>query len=136
MLFKSPSPRQFQFQFKMFPRTKAEAQQIIKIVQFFRVAAYPQLGSGSGTDQVNMSTLKVPFTYKFCPTVKSPEDAVILADGTVPDVNWVAFNDVKFAPEPKNADAVTTPEEFTEETVIFGDPVRFCATVDIPEVDA
>jgi hypothetical protein len=64
MLFKSPSLRQFQFQFKMFPRTKAEAQQIIKIVQFFRVAAYPQLGTGSGSDQVNMSTFKFPDVFK------------------------------------------------------------------------
>jgi hypothetical protein len=64
MLFKSPSLRQFQFQFKMYPRTKAEAQQIIKIVQFFRVAAYPQLGTGSGSDQVNMSTFKFPDVFK------------------------------------------------------------------------
>ena len=38
--------------------------------------------------------------------------------------------------EPENDDAVTTPEEFTEETVMFGDPVRFCATVDIPALVA
>ena len=36
-------------------------------------------------------TLNVPVTYKFCPTVKSPEDAVILADGTVPDDRFEAF---------------------------------------------
>ena len=34
------------------------------------------------------------------------------------------------------SDAVMMPEEFTEETVIFGEPVRFCATVEIPDVDA
>jgi hypothetical protein len=64
MLFKSPSLRQFQFQFKMFPRTRAEAEEIIKIVQFFRVAAYPALGNGSGTDSVNMSTFKFPDIFK------------------------------------------------------------------------
>jgi hypothetical protein len=64
MLFKSPSLRQFQFQFKMFPKTKAEAQEIIKIVQFFRVAAYPALGNGNGTDSVNMSTFKFPDVFK------------------------------------------------------------------------
>jgi len=43
---------------------------------------------------------------------------------------------VKLEPEPLKEDAVTIPEEFTEETVMFGDPVRFCATVAIPEVVA
>ena len=35
--------------------------------------------------------LMFPDTYKFCPTVKSPKDAVILADGTVPDDKLEAF---------------------------------------------
>ncbi len=48
----------------MFPRTRAEAEEIIKIVQFFRVAAYPALGNGSGTDSVNMSTFKFPDIFK------------------------------------------------------------------------
>ena len=32
-----------------------------------------------------------PVTFKFCPTVKSPEDAVILAEGTIPDDKFDAF---------------------------------------------
>jgi len=80
--------------------------------------------------------LRFPFTYRLFPTVKSPEDAVILAEGTVPDDRFEAFNEVKFAPDPLNNEAVITPEEFTEETVMFGEPVRFCAIVEIPAVVA
>ena len=39
-------------------------------------------------------------------------------------------------PSPLNEVAVTTPEEFTEETVIFGVPVSPCDVVDIPAVVA
>jgi hypothetical protein len=47
MLFRSPALRQFNFNFKLIPRSKAEAKEIIKIVQFFRLAAYPSLGPGA-----------------------------------------------------------------------------------------
>jgi hypothetical protein len=66
MLFKSPALRQFNFNFKMIPRTRAEAKEIIKIVQFFRVAAYPSLGGGARNEkgQLNMATYKFPDKFK------------------------------------------------------------------------
>jgi hypothetical protein len=64
MLFKAPQLRQFQFSFKMIPRSRAEAREIIKIVQFFRVAAYPELGSGGTGQGVDMSTFKFPDVFK------------------------------------------------------------------------
>ena len=67
MLFKSPALRQFNFNFKMIPRSKAEAKEIIKIVQFFRLAAYPDLGASvadsTGT-QLNMATYKFPDVFE------------------------------------------------------------------------
>tara|TARA_B100000575_G_scaffold62709_2_gene47818 strand:+ start:20721 stop:21800 length:1080 start_codon:yes stop_codon:yes gene_type:complete len=41
-LFRSVGLRQFKFTFKMKPKTREEAQEITKIIQFFRKAAYPE----------------------------------------------------------------------------------------------
>ena len=71
MLFKAPALRQFSFAFKMMPRTRAEAKEIIKIVQFFRLAAYPSLGPGSvdpdakgGSKSLSMSTYTFPDVFE------------------------------------------------------------------------
>lgn len=71
MLFRSPALRQFNFNFKLIPRSKAEAKEIIKIVQFFRLAAYPSLGPGSteakGTSnntQLNMASYTFPDVFE------------------------------------------------------------------------
>ena len=71
MLFKAPALRQFSFNFKMMPRTRAEAKEIIKIVQFFRLAAYPSLGPGTadpdakGTSKsLSMSTYTFPDVFE------------------------------------------------------------------------
>lgn len=66
MLFKSPALRQFNFNFKLIPRTRAEAKEIIKIVQFFRVAAYPSLGTGARNEkgQLSMATYKFPDKFR------------------------------------------------------------------------
>jgi len=72
MLFRSPALRQFNFSFKLIPRTKAEAKEIIKIVQFFRLAAYPSLGPGtleadakSGLSKsLSMSTYTFPDVFE------------------------------------------------------------------------
>ena len=66
MLFRSPALRQFNFNFKMMARSKAEAKAIKDIVQFFREAAYPSLGSGG--QEINNGGEKTPLamaTYKF-----------------------------------------------------------------------
>jgi hypothetical protein len=66
MLFRSPALRQFNFNFKLMPRSKAEAKEIIKIVQFFRLAAYPDLGASidTGQGQLNMATYKFPDVFE------------------------------------------------------------------------
>lgn len=71
MLFRSPALRQFNFNFKLIPRSKAEAKEIIKIVQFFRLAAYPSLGPGgsetkSATNnaQLNMASYTFPDVFE------------------------------------------------------------------------
>jgi hypothetical protein len=66
MLFKSPALRQFNFNFKLMPRSKAEAKEIIKIVQFFRLAAYPELGAGARDEkgQLAMATYKFPDIFE------------------------------------------------------------------------
>ena len=46
MLFRAPQLRQFNFTFKMMPRSEAEAKEIVNIVRFFRLAAYPSTGKG------------------------------------------------------------------------------------------
>lgn len=80
MLFKSPALRQFSFQFKMVPRSLAEAKQIIEIVKFFRVAAYPELSNGiskdNGGGSIDMSTFKFPdiFQIKYITTKNGKEN--------------------------------------------------------------
>lgn len=73
MLFRSPALRQFSFSFKMIPKTKSEAREIIKIVQFFRIAAYPEVGPGSGeasgsggpkVASLEMATFKFPDIFE------------------------------------------------------------------------
>lgn len=70
MLFRSPALRQFSYSFKMIPRSQAEAREIIKIVQFFRIAAYPEVGSGNveggakGTQSLEMATFKFPDIFE------------------------------------------------------------------------
>jgi hypothetical protein len=68
MLFKTPALRQFTYSFKMIPRSQAEAREIIKIVQFFRIAAYPELGGGggdtSGEGTLEMATFKFPDIFE------------------------------------------------------------------------
>ena len=73
MLFRSPALRQFTYSFKMIPRTQAEAREIIKIVQFFRIAAYPEVGTGNtdtsakgakGTMSLEMATFKFPDIFE------------------------------------------------------------------------
>ena len=70
MLFRSPALRQFTYSFKMIPRSQAEAREIIKIVQFFRIAAYPEVGSGNseggvkGQQSLEMATFKFPDIFE------------------------------------------------------------------------
>jgi hypothetical protein len=47
MLYVSPEPRNFQFEFMFYPRSESEAQQVLQIIELFRFHAAPELG-GTG----------------------------------------------------------------------------------------
>ena len=77
MLFKSPALRQFSYSFKMMPRSLAEAKQVVEIVKFFRLAAYPELGSGeqdSKGKSIEMSTFKFPDIFEITYLTKGKQN--------------------------------------------------------------
>ena len=55
--------RPFSFQFKMSARNKGEAEQIVKIIRFFKQNMSPQKGGGSGGESANLF-LKAPNTFQ------------------------------------------------------------------------
>ena len=63
LLFQKPTLRPFSFQFRMSARNKTEAQQIIKIIRFFKQNMAPQKGGGSGGESANLF-LKAPNTFQ------------------------------------------------------------------------
>jgi hypothetical protein len=63
LLFQKPTLRPFSFQFKMSARGKEEAEQIIKIIRFFKQNMAPQKGGGSGGTSANLF-LKAPNTFQ------------------------------------------------------------------------
>jgi hypothetical protein len=66
MLFRSPALRQFNFSFKLMPRTRAEAKEIISIIRFFREAAYPSLSNGTESSETEGKNKSLDMaTYQF-----------------------------------------------------------------------
>ena len=63
LLFQKPSLRPFSFQFKLSARSKPEAEEIIKIIRFFKQNMAPQKGGGSGGESANLF-LKAPNTFQ------------------------------------------------------------------------
>ena len=63
LLFQKPTLRPFSFQFKLSARNKGEAEQIIKIIRFFKQNMAPQKGGGSGGTSANLF-LKAPNTFQ------------------------------------------------------------------------
>ena len=63
LLFQKPTLRPFSFQFKLSARNKGEAEQIIKIIRFFKQNMSPQKGGGSGGTSANLF-LKAPNTFQ------------------------------------------------------------------------
>lgn len=47
MIYVSPEPRSFQFEFMFYPRSESEARQVLQIIELFRFHAAPELG-GTG----------------------------------------------------------------------------------------
>ena len=63
LLFQKPTLRPFSFQFKLSARSKPEADEIIKIIRFFKQNMAPQKGGGSGGESANLF-LKAPNTFQ------------------------------------------------------------------------
>ena len=63
LLFQKPTLRPFSFQFKLSARSKSEADEIIKIIRFFKQNMAPQKGGGSGGTSANLF-LKAPNTFQ------------------------------------------------------------------------
>jgi len=63
LLFQKPSLRPFSFQFKLSARNKEEAQDIVRIIRFFKQNMAPQKGGGSGGTSANLF-LKAPNTFQ------------------------------------------------------------------------
>jgi len=63
LLFDKPTLRPFSFQFKLSARSKPEAEEIIKIIRFFKQNMAPQKGGGSGGTSANLF-LKAPNTFQ------------------------------------------------------------------------
>ena len=63
LLFQKPTLRPFSFQFKLSARSKPEAEEIIKIIRFFKQNMSPQKGGGSGGTSANLF-LKAPNTFQ------------------------------------------------------------------------
>ena len=63
LLFQKPTLRPFSFQFKLSARSKPEAEEIIKIIRFFKQNMAPQKGGGSGGTSANLF-LKAPNTFQ------------------------------------------------------------------------
>lgn len=80
MLFRSPTIRQFAYNFTFIPKSDAEARTIPNIIRFFRQAAYPSLHSG-GIDYVfpDAFTIKYRNTNSF---IKIPEVVCIAVNVT------------------------------------------------------
>ena len=63
LLFQRPTLRPFSFQFKLSARFKEEADEIVKIIRFFKQNMSPQKGGGSGGTSANLF-LKAPNTFQ------------------------------------------------------------------------
>ena len=63
LLFQKPSLRPFSFTFKLSARSKPEAEEIVKIIRFFKQNMAPQKGGGSGGTSANL-ILKAPNTFQ------------------------------------------------------------------------
>ena len=69
LLFQKPSLRPFSFQFRLAARSKDEADEIIKIIRFFKQNMAPQKGGGSGGPSANLfllapNTFQVHYLYR------------------------------------------------------------------------
>jgi len=62
VLYSSPHPREFQFEFFFYPRSQAESQQVLKIINLFKFHSSPELGSTGML--IPPSEFDIMFCYK------------------------------------------------------------------------
>lgn len=98
LLFRTIQNREFLFDFKFAPRNKAEADDVIKIIQTFRFFAAPEIPtSGNGRYFIPPSEFDIQFMVGSSPNTKLPKISTCVLQGI--DVNygsagqWTAFQD-------------------------------------------
>lgn len=98
LLFRTIQNREFLFDFKFVPRNKAEADEVIKIIQTFRFFAAPEIPTtGNGRYFIPPSEFDIQFMVGSEPNTKLPKIATCVLQGI--DVNygsagqWTAFQD-------------------------------------------
>ena len=104
LLFNAPTLREFQFNWKMSPRSESEAKQVNKIIKFFKagmaVKKQSNVGSGNGTSYF-LGTPNI-FDVQFLTTGNEEIDGLMrikecacvgCAVNYTPESNWAAYED-------------------------------------------
>lgn len=98
LLFRTIQNREFLFDFKFVPRNRAEADEVIKIIQTFRFFAAPEIPrTGLGRYFIPPSEFDIQFMVGSEPNTKLPKIATCVLQGI--DINygsagqWTAFQD-------------------------------------------
>ena len=105
LLFNSPTLREFQFNWKMSPRSESEARQVNKIIKFFKagmaVKKQGNIGSGTGGASYFLGTPNI-FDVQFLTTGNEQIDGLMrikecacvgCAVNYTPESNWAAYED-------------------------------------------
>ena len=105
LLFNAPTLREFQFNWKMSPRSESEAKQVNKIIKFFKagmaVKKQSNVGSGSGGASYFLGTPNI-FDVQFLTTGNEQIDGLMrikecactgCAVNYTPESNWAAYEE-------------------------------------------
>ena len=95
LLFQKPALRPFSFSFRLSPRSKDEADEIIQIIRFFKKNMAPQRGGGSGGESANLF-LRAPNTFQVHYLLAGGEEHKYI--GMMKECAMTAFN-VDYTPE-------------------------------------
>jgi len=79
LLYTSPQPRKFQFEFMFYPRSKSEAKEVLNIIELFKFHASPELG-GSGM-LIPPSEFDMKFFYRGRENPNIPPIGTCVLDG-------------------------------------------------------
>jgi len=101
VIYASPQPREFQFEFFFYPKSKAEAQQVLKIINLFKFHSSPEMGS------TGMLIPPSEFDIMFC--YKGKENP------NIPRIGTCVLKNVQTNYAPKGFAAYETESEIVEE---------------------